>query len=148
MLQGETELSELNQSGGAMPRILLVEDNRTNQELVEDYLEGKPWQLEIVYDGHAAVECFSRARFAAVLMDCHMPVMDGFQATRVIRSLEAQYGWRRTPIIAVTAHALEHDRGQCLSAGMDDYLSKPFSRAQLLEKLDLWVKPGETRVQT
>lgn len=122
-------------------KVLLVEDNRISQDLVEVFLNGGPYQLSVVHNGHEAVEHFSRERYAVVLMDCHMPVMDGFQAARVIRSLESQYGWKRTPIIAVTGHALVHDRGQCLDAGMDDYLSKPFLRTDLLQKLNRWVKP-------
>lgn len=122
-------------------KVLLVEDNQINQELALDFLEDTPCQIVMAQDGHGAVECFYKQRFDVVLMDCHMPSMDGFQATRVCRELEKSFSWRRTPIIAVTAHALKHDRGQCLAAGMDDYLSKPFSRAELLEKLHLWGTP-------
>ena len=126
--------------GSAELKVLVVEDNLINQELVVDYLDGSPCQLILAQDGRAAVECFYEQRFDAVLMDCHMPAMDGFQATRILREMENQFSWRRTPIIAVTAHALKHDRSQCLAAGMDDYLSKPFSRSELLEKLRHWTK--------
>jgi len=133
----------ISESMGELPalKILLVEDNQINQELVLDFLENTPCQVILAHDGHAAVECFYKQRFDVVLMDCHMPSMDGFQATRVFRELEKNFSWRRTPIVAVTAHALKHDRGQCLAAGMDDYLSKPFSRAELLDKLQAWGLP-------
>lgn len=121
--------------------ILLVEDNYSTQEMVVDYLENTPYRVTVARNGHAAVERFAgSARFLAVLMDCHMPGMDGFQATRVIRELENRYGWKRTPVIAVTAHAVQYDRGQCLSAGMDDYLGKPFSKEELMAILARWVQ--------
>jgi CheY-like chemotaxis protein len=83
-------------------------------------------------------------RFDAILMDCQMPEVDGFTATRALRRQEAANGRRRTPVIAVTANAMAGDRERCLEAGMDDYLAKPFSRDQLLAMLVRWTQNGMT----
>jgi CheY-like chemotaxis protein len=90
-------------------------------------------------DGTEAVALFQRRRFDAVLMDCEMPVMDGFEATRLIRDHEARTGTSRTPIIALTANALTGDREHCLAQGMDDYLSKPIELRQLSALVAKWL---------
>jgi two-component system sensor histidine kinase/response regulator len=89
--------------------------------------------------GAAGVEAFEQHRYSAVLMDCQMPVMDGFAAVAEIRALEARQGRPRTAVIALTANAMDGDRDRCLAAGMDDFLSKPFSMAQLRSTLERWV---------
>jgi CheY-like chemotaxis protein/HPt (histidine-containing phosphotransfer) domain-containing protein len=98
-------------------------------------------------DGREAISAFQRKRFDLVLMDCQMPEMDGFEATRLIREREAAGtgATARVPIIALTANALEGDRARCLAAGMDDYLAKPFGQAQLQSVLAHWVKCEQTR---
>src|SRR4029077_7994989 len=90
-------------------------------------------------NGNEAVNLYRERRFDAVLMDCEMPVMDGFTATRIIREFEAQSGQARTPIIALTANALTGDREHCLKQGMDDYLSKPIEQRQLSALVARWL---------
>ena len=111
--------------------VLLVEDNIVNQHVAAEYLSQFGCRFEIAGNGQQAVEAFRPGRFDIVLMDCQMPVMDGFEATLAIRTAEKAQGAERAPIIALTANALKEDRGRCFAAGMDDYLSKPFEPAAL-----------------
>ncbi|MEX5214089.1 MAG: response regulator [Nitrospiraceae bacterium] len=124
-------------------RILLVEDNSVNQEVARTILEQFGCEVEISGNGLEALTATGRTRYALVLMDCHMPEMDGFEATRRIRAREAASGTPRLPIIALTTHALESDRQSCFAAGMDDSLSKPFTRFQLERMLARWLPPLE-----
>ncbi len=129
-------------TGASMrPRILLAEDNAVNQKLAVRLLEKLNYQVIVVEDGNEALTELNRNEpFAAILMDCQMPGMDGFEATRVIRAREKQNSAsRRLPIIALTANAMQGDRERCLAAGMDEYLSKPIKFAELKEALDRWV---------
>ena len=119
--------------------VLLVEDNAVNAFISAASLESMGVLSVHASDGTEAVELFRTRSFDAVLMDCEMPVMDGFAATRLIRELEAQSGRRRTPIIALTANALSGDREQCLARGMDDYLSKPIELGQLGALVVKWL---------
>ncbi|MEC5397180.1 response regulator [Uliginosibacterium sp. H1] len=118
--------------------VLLAEDNPLNQELVCEFLADTPFAITIAENGQRAVDVFTQQHFELVLMDCQMPIMDGLEATRVIRRIEAEKALQRTPIIAVTANAIRGDRDTCLAAGMDDYLSKPFSPEVLIELLVKW----------
>ncbi|MBK7974861.1 MAG: response regulator [Deltaproteobacteria bacterium] len=126
-------------TGPLRGRVLLVEDNPANQDVVLAMLAKVGAEVEVATNGVEAVAAVERARFDAVLMDCQMPVMDGYEATRRIRAAEGANGADRprvrVPIIALTANALRGDREACLQAGMDDYLSKPFTYSQLREKL-------------
>lgn len=119
-------------------RVLVVEDNRLNQELVVGYLADSEYQVTLANDGREGVEKFEHERFDVVLMDWQMPEMDGLEATRRIREFERNRGLRRTPIIAITAHAAASDREACIAAGMDDYLVKPYSFDALLRALRRW----------
>ena len=119
--------------------ILLVEDNQVNQKVALKLLERRGYHAQLAENGEVALAAVARERFAAILMDMQMPLMDGIEATRAIRSLEATEGLPRTPIIAMTANAMEGDRERCLDAGMDDYISKPIRADQLYEHLALWV---------
>ena len=105
-------------------RLLLVEDNPTNQKLTVRLLQRRGHQVEVAGNGQEAVGMLEDRRFDLVLMDVQMPVMDGMQATAAIRSREAETGGR-VPIVAMTAHAMHGYRDRCLAAGMDGYISKP-----------------------
>ena len=124
---------------GAVPKrrtkLLLVEDNSDNQKLVIRLLEKHDFVCDVAANGLEAVKKFSEQSYLAVLMDCQMPLMDGFDATRAIRKYELE-DRRRTPIVALTAHALPEDRQRCLAAGMDDYVSKPIKERCLLEAIE------------
>jgi signal transduction histidine kinase/CheY-like chemotaxis protein/HPt (histidine-containing phosphotransfer) domain-containing protein len=124
--------------------VLLAEDNPVNVEVACEYLTAIGCRVSTAADGREAIEAVRRSRFDIVLMDCQMPEMDGLTATRRIREIEAGSDLRHTVIIALTANAFAEDRAQCMEAGMDDYMSKPFSEQQLRELLARWapkVKP-------
>ncbi len=122
-------------------RVLVAEDNEVNQMVVGEMLRRLGYEPDVVENGHAAVLAAAGGGFDAVLMDCQMPVMDGFEAAAAIRSAEDGTG-RRVPIIALTANALKGDRDRCLAAGMDDYLTKPIDAAALAAKLAAWLSPA------
>jgi len=124
-------------------RVLLVEDNPVNQEVAARLVETFGIRATLCVNGEEAVNALSGAHFDLVLMDCQMPVMDGFVATRAIRELEAGANRPRTPIVALTANAMPGDRERCLDAGMDDYLTKPFRRESLGAVLARWLAPSE-----
>ncbi|HTV21170.1 MAG TPA: ATP-binding protein [Polyangiaceae bacterium] len=110
----------------ASRRVLVIDDNEVNRFVVVEHLEQRGYITEQAIDGRDAFEKFRANEYACLLMDCQMPVMDGYAATRAIRNLERELGRERTPIIALTAHALAGERERVLDAGMDDFLSKPF----------------------
>lgn len=116
-------------------RILLVEDNPVNQAVAVAMLEDLGCEVRTVDNGLDAIRALDEGRYAVVLMDCQMPVMDGFEATRRIRRRERDNQSGATPVIALTANAMKGDRERCLAAGMDDFLSKPFTQRQLREVL-------------
>lgn len=118
--------------------VLLVEDNPVNREVSTGMLELLGYQVTVAEDGQQAIAASATQSFHLILMDCQMPVMDGFTATAKIRARETQTPVARTPIIALTANAMDGDRDRCLDAGMDDYLSKPFSQQALGDLLSRW----------
>ena len=124
-------------------RILAVEDNPINREVVRCILDRAGCVCDTVADGPTAIDLVSTRPYDLILMDCQMPVMDGYEATAAIREKEAAGplpgGVERVPIVAMTANALKGDREKCLTAGMDDYLSKPFRPEQLIECLETWL---------
>jgi two-component system, sensor histidine kinase len=124
---------------GAGPKILLVEDNPVNREVAVGMLESLGCTAHSAENGRLAIEAMNAAAYDAVLMDCQMPVMDGLTATGEIRRHEQHSGGARVPIIALTANAMEGDRERCLAAGMDDFLSKPFTQQQLATLLRRWL---------
>lgn len=117
--------------------LLLVEDNPVNRTVVEAMLRSLGFTVSVVTDGAQAVRSAESLIFEAILMDCRLPVIDGYEATRQIRQLP---GCADVPIIALTANALQGDREACLSAGMNDYLAKPFKRTDLQQILQRWVQ--------
>ena len=117
------------------PAVLIVEDNPVNQRVARSQLSRLGCQVEVAANGVEAVAAFERATFDVIFMDCQMPEMDGYQATREIRRRERG---RRTPIIALTANAMPGDRERCIDAGMDDYLAKPANATDLRRVLHLW----------
>ncbi len=117
------------------PRILLVEDFEPNALIAGRYLRSFGYVYDVATTGAEALEMATHRHYAAILMDLRLPVLDGYGATAKIRQRERQANAPRTPIIALTAHALASDRQRCISAGMDDYLSKPFRAADLRQKL-------------
>lgn len=119
-------------------RLLLVEDNELNGLLAARLLTAIGFEVETAANGLLAVEAVGRRQFDIILMDCQMPVMDGYDASRAIRRRQAASP-KRTPIIAVTAYALAGDREKCLAAGMDDFLAKPYALSDLQPKLRHWV---------
>ena len=120
--------------------VLLAEDNPVNQDMMVEMLRLLGVETTLVPDGRAAVDALATGRFDAVLMDCQMPVLDGFEATAEIRRREAaRPDGTRVPIIALTANALEGDRERCLAAGMDEYLSKPVGSRRLGDMLARWL---------
>jgi two-component system sensor histidine kinase/response regulator len=127
-------------------RILLVEDNPVNQRVAQRVLQKLAADVIIANNGAEALERVAESTYDAVLMDCQMPVMDGFTATRRIRELERVSGrGRRLPIIALTANVMSEDRESCIAAGMDAHLGKPIEPAQLLDCLGRYLKPNVVR---
>jgi CheY-like chemotaxis protein len=116
--------------------LLLVEDNVVNQKVVLARLSRLGYTADVAVNGADALEHLERNRYAAVLMDCQMPVMDGYEATSNLRRLEGTD--RHTPVIALTALAMTTDRARCIAAGMDDYLAKPVQVEDLVTALERW----------
>ena len=129
-------------SGFSAAKILLVEDDDTNQIYARALLSNLGHQSSLAVNGVQALKALETEEFDLVLMDCHMPVMDGFQATAVIRDPASAVRRHDVPVIALTANALNGYRERCLAAGMNDYLSKPFEAEQLTELLAQWLPKG------
>ena len=124
-------------------RVLLAEDNAVNQKVACRILEKLGFGVDVATNGQAALDAWSSGRYHIILMDCQMPVMDGYEATRRIRAGES--GGARIPIIALTAHAMKGAQEECIAAGMDDYLSKPIDREQLRSCLERWLQGNWAR---
>jgi len=120
-------------------RILVVEDNLVNQMILKSMLKKMGYQTLVAGNGREAVVLLEHETVDAILMDCQMPVMDGYEATREIRCLTNSNCDK--PILAVTANVMATDRGKCLESGMDDYIKKPVSTEIIKEKLDHWLSP-------
>ena len=129
-------IEEINRDGS---RILLVEDNPVNQKVATAMLTKQGHRVDVACNGQEALNALSQKSYKLVIMDCQMPVMDGFEATRRIRAGEAGMVNRSIPIIAMTANAMAGDQEQCLAAGMNDYLAKPVSKDKLNAKVALWL---------
>jgi CheY-like chemotaxis protein len=128
----------------ARRRVLLAEDNPVNQQVAMAILEHFACEVTVAHDGRQALALATTQTFDLVLMDCQMPEMDGWEATRLIREHEAATQSARIPIVALTANAMASDRERCLQAGMDDHLPKPLRGKQLGAALDRWAAPPAT----
>ena len=116
--------------------ILLVEDNEGNRLLLLYYLKKTPHHIDVAENGAIAVEKVATGKYDLVLMDVQMPVMDGYTATGEIRKLEESRGLKRTPIVALTANAMKEDEQKSREAGCDGHLTKPITKATLLEAIE------------
>lgn len=129
-------------SSGCQPRILMAEDNPINQRVGKLILQRAGYRIDVAGNGQEAMDAHRLQPYDLILMDCQMPTMDGFEASRQIRQLD-----RPQPVIvAVTANALAGEREKCLEAGMDDYLSKPFQAEQLVSVVKKWLADGHRAV--
>jgi len=148
--RGEATRRDESRANGAVPPswtnpplVLVVEDSAVNQIVAARMLERCGCRVEVACDGREALAALERQSFDAVLMDCQMPGMDGYDATAEVRRRER--AGCRTPIIAMTAHAMPSDQVRCLEAGMDDYISKPMHRDELVEALQRWIRDEASR---
>jgi CheY-like chemotaxis protein len=136
---GNDSRSDTDASAGpsksVLPRILMAEDNVINQRVGKLILQRAGFAIDLVADGVETLEAHKKHPYDLILMDCQMPIMDGFEASREIRRLALP----QPAIIAVTANALVGERERCLNAGMDDYLSKPFQAEQLVAVVMKWI---------
>ncbi len=131
-----SEASSAGSSSLVPPRILMAEDNIINQRVGKLVLQRAGFDIDLAADGLETLEAHKKEPYDLILMDCQMPIMDGFEASREIRRLTLP----QPAIVAVTANALVGERERCLNAGMDDYLSKPFQADQLVAMVLKWIK--------
>ncbi|MEZ5911172.1 MAG: response regulator [Paracoccaceae bacterium] len=129
-------------------RVLIAEDNMTNSLIVRKMLEPENLELILVENGRLAVESYERQPPDIVLMDMSMPVMDGLQAAREIRRIEARDGLPRVPMVALTANAFSDDRDACIEAGLDDFLTKPISKPDLTERIRAHLSSAQEAIST
>jgi CheY-like chemotaxis protein len=125
-------------------RVLVVEDNAVNQKVAQGLLKKFGIQVDIAANGQEALNTLENIPFDLVLMDCQMPVMDGYDATQKIRLLDSKVLNRNIPIVAMTANSMQGDRDKCLSVGMDDFISKPVNPSKLQEALKRWLPEFES----
>jgi CheY-like chemotaxis protein/HPt (histidine-containing phosphotransfer) domain-containing protein len=134
--ESDSALAPLASSKKSSRKILVAEDNPINQEVIREVLSDLGYEADIVENGELALRALEQQAYPLALVDCQMPELDGYAAAREIRRREGQ--GERMPLIAVTAHALEGERQKALSAGMDDYVTKPVSSAQLAAVIERW----------
>lgn len=127
---------------GNRGRVLIVEDNPINQRVAVILATKLGFVADVAGDGSEALAMIGDHDYDLILMDCQMPVMDGFEATKAIRALRAKIS--EVPIIAVTANVMEGQRDKCLAAGMNDYLPKPINKEILSKAVDKWLPPGDS----
>lgn len=140
--QGKTAVPDDTAAPGRVLKVLVAEDNRINQIVVSEILQNAGIETVLVVNGQEALEKAEKERFDVILMDCQMPVMDGYTATGRIRKLETDSGQPPMPIIALTANATSVDEAKCIAAGMDAYCSKPINADELITTINHWVGKG------
>ncbi|MEM9379299.1 MAG: ATP-binding protein [Planctomycetota bacterium] len=136
---GERTL-EVRRRSGVSPRILVVEDNPVNQVVARKLVEKLGCEVTLASNGQEGLDSAQESEFDLVLMDCRMPVLDGYEATRRLRCREVELGREPVPVVAMTANAMDGDREECIGAGMDDYVTKPVDRRHLAEVIDRWIE--------
>lgn len=129
----------MNTERSTSPRVLIVEDNKVNQLVARRMVERLGYEADVVDNGKLALDALADTAYGLVLMDCQMPVMDGYEATMEIRRREPDD--QHLPIVALTAHVLDNNREQCLGVGMDDFVAKPVTNTQLKDVMDRWMQP-------
>ncbi len=139
-LDAQLESIEQPAAGTSQPRVLVVEDHAVNRMLATRLLAKLGCEVEIAENGRIACERTAQQSYDLIFMDCQMPEMDGYEATRAIRERE-QDSARRTPIVALTANAMSQDRERCIEAGMDDYITKPYAASDFERTLQRWCNP-------
>jgi hypothetical protein len=132
--------AELGAAGSRPRRVLLVEDNFVNQRVAIYMLTKLGAQVDVAQHGREAIEMLGKCAYEAVFMDCQMPEMDGFEATRIIRDRASAVLDHEVPVIAMTAAAFPEDRARALASGMSDFMTKPVDRSVLAGMLDKWLK--------
>ena len=137
-----TQTQEPAAGAAGTPRVLVAEDTEMNRELACILLHKMGCAVDTAENGQLALAALARRRYDLVLMDCRMPLMDGYEACRRLRASEERSGAPRMPVIALTASAIKGDRERCLAAGMDDYLAKPFTQAELRATVGRWIAPA------
>ncbi len=120
-----------------MLKVLLVEDNELNQKFAIAVVKRLGHEVDVAENGRIGLECYLNKGYDLILMDIQMPEMNGIEATIAIRKHEKLSGRKRTPIIAITAFVMEHDRKNCIEAGMDEFLAKPYKPQELESKINL-----------
>jgi len=138
-----TDEPESSRKYKRMMRVLVVEDNPVNQRVAQALLAKLELRSDVVANGHEAVKALQSTHYDLVLMDCQMPEMDGYEATRIIRMPESRALNPAIPIIAMTALAMQGDRDRCIQAGMNDFIAKPILRKDLTEMLERWLNRAE-----
>jgi len=134
------EIKHLWQDTAPKIQVLVVEDNMVHQQLIMRFLEKKGFQVDLASNGFEAVELFKRNTFSIIFMDCLMPEMDGYETTQIIREIEKSNSQKiRTPIIALTAHAIDGEAERCFQVGMDEFITKPYKLAQLEMVLERYI---------
>jgi CheY-like chemotaxis protein len=144
LTQAQALAAQLEQQRAAALQALqlLVEDTEMNRQLARILLTRLGWEVDEAHDGQQALDALAGRQYDMVLMDCMMPVMDGYQATEALRAREAAQGLPRTPVVALTASAIDGDRERCINSGADDYLTKPFTSAAFAGVIERWTKRG------
>jgi CheY-like chemotaxis protein len=133
-------------AGTVDARVLLVEDNAVNQQVGVAMLRRLGCRVDLARNGIEAVSMSGEQAYDVILMDCQMPEMDGFEATARIRAREGRTGASRIPIVALTANVMRGDRERCLTAGMDDYLAKPFKKVELVAMISRWAASSDVEM--